>query len=363
MAVVVRALHHLDHLPVVRLREDLHPAVHAAQVHRVVRLRVVHAQDHHVQVQVHIATVHLPVVAPQVVVIHPIAALTQVVARGVDRQIDAMVLVIHQEVTHRARRPAQVRIDQQVVHTLIATRVHHHAQVQIAHPVHTEIVQNVVTIVDQVRIDQQVVRMAIEIHDQVRARLPIVANAVTGHVIPDQVQIAQRVVPTEIVIQDQVHDHLLIAANVVTVHAIHDQVQIVEIVVQVPIVQRDVRPVTVIPVHHRDQVRIVQQVVHMVTAIHVRAHVQLQIVHVVARRVDRQIDAMIVIMERETHEHQQTNPAEVIHTLAIVHAQAMTATHVRLHVTANAVVVQIVPAAVFPMIEKNVHAVALVKSA
>ena len=50
-------------------------------------------------------------------------------------------------------------------------------------------------------------------------------------------------------------------------------------------------------------------------------------------------------------------------TVAIVHAQAMIATHVHLRVTANAVAVQIVPEVVFPMIAKSVHAVALAKSA
>jgi hypothetical protein len=49
--------------------------------------------------------------------------------------------------------------------------------------------------------------------------------------------------------------------------------------------------------------------------------------------------------------------------VAIVHALAMTETHVRLRVTANAVGVQIVPEVVFPMIAKSVHAVALAKSA
>jgi hypothetical protein len=49
--------------------------------------------------------------------------------------------------------------------------------------------------------------------------------------------------------------------------------------------------------------------------------------------------------------------------VAIVHVQAMIATLVRLRVTANAVVVQIVPEVVSPMIAKNVHAVALAKSA
>jgi hypothetical protein len=49
--------------------------------------------------------------------------------------------------------------------------------------------------------------------------------------------------------------------------------------------------------------------------------------------------------------------------VAIAHAQAMIAMLVRLRVTANAVAVQIVPEVVSPMIAKNVHAVALAKSA
>jgi hypothetical protein len=49
--------------------------------------------------------------------------------------------------------------------------------------------------------------------------------------------------------------------------------------------------------------------------------------------------------------------------VAIAHALVMTVTHVRLRVTANVADVQIVPEVVFPMIAKNVHAVALAKSA
>jgi hypothetical protein len=82
------------------------------------------------------------------------------------------------------------------------------------------------------------------------------------------------------------------------------------------------------------QVLIVQQVVHMVTATHVRVHAHLPIVH-----------------------------AEKTHTVAIAHAQAMIAMPVHLHATANAAVVPIVPVVVLPMIAKNVHAVALAKSA
>jgi hypothetical protein len=68
-------------------------------------------------------------------------------------------------------------------------------------------------------------------------------------------------------------------------------------------------------------------------------------------------------MGRAIHDLRQINPAEATHTVAIVHAQAMIATHVRLRVTANAVADQIVPAVASPMIAKSVHAVALAKSA
>jgi hypothetical protein len=72
---------------------------------------------------------------------------------------------------------------------------------------------------------------------------------------------------------------------------------------------------------------------------------------------------MTVILDRAIHDPRQINPAEATHTVAIVHAQAMTATPVHLRAIANAVVVPIVPEVVSPMIAKNVHAVALAKSA
>jgi hypothetical protein len=72
---------------------------------------------------------------------------------------------------------------------------------------------------------------------------------------------------------------------------------------------------------------------------------------------------MTVILDRAIHDPLQTNPAEVTHTVAIVHAQAMIAMLVLLRVTANAVVVPIVPEVASPMIAKSVHAVALAKSA
>jgi hypothetical protein len=119
----------------------------------------------------------------------------------------------------------------------------------------------------------------------------------------------------------------------------------------------------------RVQVLIVQPVVHMAIAIHVRHHAQARIVHVVARRVDRQIDAMTVILDRAIHDPRQINPAEATHTVAIAHALAMIAMLVHhamivaVRAIANAEADQIVPAVVSPMIAKNVHAVALAKSA
>jgi hypothetical protein len=205
---------------------------------------------------------------------------------------------------------------------------------------------------------QQVVHTEIAIPVQVPVRHQIAVSAVTVHAI-----------------RVQVHVHLPIAESVVTVHAIHVHLQIVH-----PVHTEIAQNVVTIVV----QVLIVQQVVHMVTATHVRVHVHLQIVHVVARRVDRQIDAMIVVMDREIHDHQQTNLAEATHSVAIVQRQAMIDVHqqvvpqvaptvhvtivhhamiVAAHVTANAVVVPIVPEVASPMIAKSVHAVALAKSA
>jgi hypothetical protein len=118
-----------------------------------------------------------------------------------------------------------------------------------------------------------------------------------------QVLIVQRVVPTEIAIPVQALVHHQTVANAVTVHAI--------------------------PVRHQ----IVRHVL-MATAQNV---------------------VMIVAQVPIVH-------AEKIHMVAIVHALAMIAMPVRLRVTANAVVVQIVPEVVSPMIAKNA-AVALAKSA
>ena len=100
MAVVARALHHLNLHP-----GDHHQVVLAVQAHPVVALRVdrqidamalapTHVQVLRVQVQVLTAMAQLPVVAQQVVATQLIAVHIQVVVRRVDRQIDAMVLVI-----------------------------------------------------------------------------------------------------------------------------------------------------------------------------------------------------------------------------------------------------------------------------
>ena len=76
----------------------------------------------------------------------------------------------------------------------------------------------------------------------------------------------------------------------------------------------------------------------------------------------RAIDAMIVILDRATHALQQTNPAEVIHTAAIVQKLVMIVAIARLRVLANAEVVQIAPVAGLLMTAKSVHVVALAKS-
>jgi hypothetical protein len=178
--------------------------------------------------------------------------------------------------------------------------------------------------------------------------------------------------------------HLVTVQPVVhTVTAIrvhrHAQVQTVPIVHHVRMVtaQNVVMIVVLVPID--------QQVVHTVIAIHVQVlvhhqiaanavtvratHVRLPIAHVVARRVDRQIDAMTVILDRAIHDPRQINPAEATHTVAIAHAQVMIAMPVHhamivvVHVTANAAVDQIALEVVSPMIVKSVHAVALAKSA
>jgi len=162
--------------------------------------------------------------------------------------------------------------------------------------------------------------------------------------------IVQQVARMAIAIHVQVLVRLQIAANVVTVRATRAQVQIVEIVVRLPIDQRVVHTVTEIHARLHGQVPIVQQVVHTVIVTPVRHRVQAQIV-------------ASAVTVHAIHAHLPIVHAEKTHTVAIAHALAMTATHVRLRVTANAAVDQIVPEVVFPMIAKNVHAAELAKSA
>jgi hypothetical protein len=116
---------------------------------------------------------------------------------------------------------------------------------------------------------------------------------------------------------------------------------------------------------------IVQPVVHTEIVTHVRHRAQLPIaanaVTVHVTRVQVQIAQPVVRMEIVTHVqvHAQVLIVHVakIHTVVIAHAQAMIAMPVRLRVTANAVADQIAPEVVSPMIAKNVHVVALAKSA
>jgi hypothetical protein len=229
-------------------------------------------------------------------------------------------------------------------------------------------------------IAQRVVPTEIAIHDQVQIVQPVAHTVI---VIRDQVQIVQPVAHTVIVIRDQVP----IVRHVRMAIEIPAHLQIVPIV-------HHVRMAIVIRAQVHVKVLIVQPVAHTETAIHAHLHVQLQTDHVVARRVDRQIDAMTVILDRAIHDPRQINPAEATHTVAIVQRQAMIvvarrvdlqidamalrlvvtqivltgllvlhATIAAVHVTANAVVVPIVPEVASPMIAKNVHAVALAKSA
>ena len=355
MAVVVRALHHLDHLPIVRLRADHHPVDHVADHH-------LHVQDHRAQVlpvhPVRIATVHHQVGAQQVVVTHPIAALTQ---------------VVHQP--HVEIHPVQVRVQVQIAGSVVTVqeiRVHHH--------VHLRIVESAVT-VQEIHDHHQIVpivhhvRMAIEIHVRHRVQVQIVqlvVHTVTAtHVRrPAHLQIVPivrhvRTVTDQNVAMTVVHQ-VTVQRVVHTVTEIHARVLIVEIV------QRDVPTVTEIHVRHHVQVRIDQQAVHTVTEIPVQA----PIVHRVRTVTDQNvvmIAALQVIAQLVAHTetaihahlHVQVLIVHVakIHTVAIVHALAMTATHVRLQDTANAVVVPTVPEVASPMIAKNVHAVALAKSA
>jgi hypothetical protein len=302
------------------------------------------------------------------------------IAVTIDDQVPIAPIVrpVHTETVIHVRRV----IVQQVVHTAIVThvalRVDRQIDAMALHHVHPLIEANVATVLAtrvQVPIDQQVVRMVTVIH--------------VRHQIDDLQVIDQQGVHTETEIHARVPVRLLIAQPVVhTVTATRVHLQIaVTIDVQVPIapIVRPVHTATEIPARHQIVAIVVHlPIVHrvhtvtdqnvvMIAALQVIAQpvvqtvteirAQVPIVRVVARRVDRLIDAMIVPMDREIHEHQQISPAEATHTVAIVHALAMTVTPVRLRVTANAVGVPIVPEAAFPMIAKNVHAVALAKSA
>ena len=263
-----------------------------------------------------------------------------VVACRVDRQIDAILHLNHPRVRVHRARVLQLPVQVLHAHPVRIAMAPHPAvvpQVVVTRPIAAHIQvdhqHHVVTHRVQVQIVQPVAHTATEIPVQVRVRRLIVRRLIVRRPVRHQI-VANVALRVDRQIDAMLVHQLGVQMNAgPSVHAIH---------VQVPIVQ---------------------QAVHMVTATHVRVHVHLQIVHAVARRVDRKIDAMIVIMDREIHEHQQTNPAEATHTVAIVHALAMTVTPVRLRVTANVEADQIVPEVASPMIAKSVHAVALAKSA
>jgi hypothetical protein len=88
----------------------------------------------------------------------------------------------------------------------------------------------------------------------------------------------------------------------------------------------------------------------MVTAIHDQAHAQLQIVHV------ETIHSVAIVQRQAMIDVPQV--ALTVHEM-IVHHEMIAA----VHATVNAAVVPIVPEVASPMIAKNVHAVALAKSA
>jgi hypothetical protein len=244
----------------------------------------------------------------------------------------------------------QVQIVQQVVHTVTVTHVRRPAHLQIVpivRHVRTATDQNVaMTVVHQV-IVQRVVHTVTEIHAQV----PIVqivhpvhteiAILVRAHV---RLPIDQRVARMAIVIHARHRAQVLIAENAVTVHAIPVQVLIVPIVHHGRTVT-DQNVVTIV-VH---QV-IVQPVVHTVTATHDQAHAQLQIVHV-------EITHSVAIVRKQAM-IDVPQVAPTVHVTIVHHAMI-----VAVRVTANAVVVPIVPEVTSPMIAKSVHAVALAKSA
>jgi hypothetical protein len=172
--------------------------------------------------------------------------------------------------------------------------------VPIVHPVHTVIDQNVVMIVALQVIVQPVVRTEIVTRVHRHAQVQIVPIVHPVHTVTDQ------------------NVAMIVVRRVTAQRVVHMEIEThVQVLVRLRIAES---AVTVRAIH--DQVLIVEIVVH------------LPIVH-----------------------------AEKTHTVAIVHAQAMIAMPARLRVIANAVAVQIVPEVASPMIAKNVHAVALAKSA
>jgi hypothetical protein len=224
---------------------------------------------------------HLAVV-PQVVVTHPIAALTPVV-----HLLHVEILPVQVPVRHPIAAnelmvhaiPDQVLIVQQVVLTVTATRVQVPVQVQIvpiAHPVHMVIDQNVAMIVVHQVIVHPVLTVT-EIHVHLQDHLPIAANAVMVHVIPVHLVIDQQVVHTATEIPAQVPVHLQIAANALTVHATHVQALIVRRVLTATdqnVAMIDAQQVTAQPVAPTE------------TAIHDRLHVLVPIVHPVHTVID-----------------------------------------------------------------------------
>jgi len=392
--------------------------VHRARVHRA---RVLHLPDQDLPVHpVRIAMAHHLVAVPQVVVTHPIAAHIQE-----DHPLHVEILPVQVHVHHQIVVMA-LHQDHLPTAGSAVTDQEIHARLPIVLPVHTEIATHALhqDHLLTVAIVQPVVHTAIAIHDQVHVHLLIEANVVTVHAIPAHQVTDQPVVHTAIAIHDQVHVQVLIAPIVrpvhteteipVQVHARHQIAQLVvhtetEIHVQVLIVQQVAHTVTethvalrvdrqidamalrqdhlpiVVTVQHEvmvidqsvvtlvrhltvqhavmviDQSVVtlvrhltVQPVVHMATEIHVRHHVRHQIVQLV-------VPMLIVIPDQV--QIVQIVPVAKTHTVAIVHAQAMTATRVHLRVTANAAVVPIVPEVASQMTAKNVHAVALAKSA
>ncbi len=334
MAVVARALHHLDP----------HQADHqVVALHQVVHLRVAAAVDRQLPVQVHldlpvhIAMAHHLAVVPQVVATHPIAVHIQVAH------------LLHVEIL-----PVQVRVHHQIVANAVTVHVTP-VRLPIARPVHMVIDQNVVMIAVHLVIAQQVVPMETATHVRHHAQVLIVANAVTVQEIHDHLQIAPIVhlvltvtdPSVVMIVVHQVTDQQVVRTEIVTRVHRHAQVQIVPIVRHVA--QRVDRQIDAIALRHV-ATQIVQPAVRTVIVTHVRHRAHLPI-------------AANAVTVHATHVHLPIVRVAKTHTVAIAHAQAMIATLVRLRVTANAVADQIVPEVASPMIAKNVHAVVLAKSA